>query len=50
MLEQDDFVETALANFEGHTLFSICLSKKNWELLHLVQEKLSNKDANLTAI
>jgi hypothetical protein len=36
ILEQNDFYETALANIEGHTLFSMILSKKNWELLNLV--------------
>jgi hypothetical protein len=48
ILEQTEFKETALAKIDGHTIFSILMSKKCWKQLYLVQEKICNKDSNLT--
>jgi hypothetical protein len=33
ILEQTEFKETALANIDGHTIFSILMSKKCWKQL-----------------
>ncbi len=45
-----DFLEQVFANIEGHTLFSLILSRKKYKLLEKVYKSLKNEKEILTEI
>jgi hypothetical protein len=42
-LESDEFDETVFASFKGHSLFSIIVSNKKWELFYHIKERIKSK-------